>query len=57
MNCLCILKEKYQDYLDYMFEYEEEHGYYPMHISDGHWTYYSFEEWKEKSNNGEKELR
>ena len=35
-----------------MYQYEEENGYYPTHLSDGHWTPFSFEEWKLKTKNG-----
>jgi hypothetical protein len=34
-------KREYQEYLDYMYEYEEENGSYPMHLSNGQWTPYS----------------
>lgn len=42
----------YEEYLDFMQNYEEKNGYYPNHISNGQWTPYSFSEWQEKTKNG-----
>jgi hypothetical protein len=39
------LQREYESYLEYMLEYEEENGYYPPHLSDGHWMPLSFDEW------------
>ena len=47
-----FLKRQYEDYLQYMYDYEEKNNYYPQHLSDGHWTPFSFEEWKLKTKNG-----
>lgn len=43
---------EYQLYLDYMYEFEEEHGHYPMHLSNGQWTPYSENEYMEKTKDG-----
>ena len=51
-----LLKRKYEDYLDYMYQYEEENGYYPTHLSDGQWTPFSYNEWLEKTKNGSVEI-
>jgi hypothetical protein len=49
-------KREYQEYLDYMYEYEEENGSYPMHLSNGQWTPYSTSEYLDKTENGTKRL-
>jgi len=43
---------EYQEYLDYMYEYEEKNGSYPMHLSNGQWTPYSTSEYLDKTKNG-----
>ena len=45
-------QREYQEYLDYMYEYEEENGSYPMHLSNGQWTPYSTSEYLEETKNG-----
>jgi hypothetical protein len=47
-------KREYQEYLDYMYEYEEENR-YPMHLSNGQWTPYSTSEYLDKTENGTKD--
>ena len=49
-------KREYQEYLDYMYEYEEENGSYPMHLSNEQWTPYSTSEYLDKTENGTKRL-
>lgn len=49
-------QREYQEYLDYMYEYEEENGNYPMHLSNGQWTPYSTSEYLDKTENGSKRL-
>jgi hypothetical protein len=51
------LKRKYEDYLDYMYKYEEENNHYPTHLSNGQWTPFSYTEWLEKTKNGTVELQ
>ena len=43
------VKREYQKYLDYMYEYEEENGSYPMHLSNGQWIPYSTSEYLDKT--------
>jgi len=50
------VKREYQKYLDYMYEYEEENGSYPMHLSNGQWIPYSTSEYLDKTKNGTKKL-
>jgi hypothetical protein len=50
------VKREYQEYLDYMYEYEEENGNYPMHLSNGQWTPYSTTEYLDKTKNGTERL-
>ena len=50
-------KFEYQRYLDYMYEFEETHGRYPMELSNEQWTPYSENEFMEKTNNGNFTLR
>jgi hypothetical protein len=35
-----------------MYKYEEENGFYPMHLSNDQWTPYSKSEYLSKTNNG-----
>lgn len=51
-----VTKREYQEYLDYMYKYEEENGYYPMHLSNTLWTPYSESEYLDKTKNGKKRL-
>ena len=46
------VRREYQEYLDYMYKYEEENGSYPMHLSNGQWTPYSESEYLDKTKNG-----
>jgi hypothetical protein len=46
------IEREYQEYLDYMYAYEEEHDHYPMHLSNGQWTPYSKSEYLAKTKNG-----
>jgi hypothetical protein len=39
-----------------MYEFEEENGYYPPHLSNGSWTPFTYDEWLEKTNNGTIEI-
>jgi hypothetical protein len=50
------MEKKYDEYLDYMYEFEEENGYYPPHLSNGSWTPFTYDEWLEKTNNGTIEI-
>lgn len=51
-----VTKREYQEYLDYMYEYEEENGYYPTHLSNTLWTPYSESEYLDKTKNGKERL-
>lgn len=46
------LKIHYNEYLEYMEDYEGKHGYYPAHLSNHSWFPYTFEEYRSHTKNG-----
>ena len=46
------LKTLYKEYLEYMYSFEELHGYYRPELSNGQWCPCSFDEWRVKFNDG-----